>query len=276
VCETVWYFHRWILIRLTRNLSRFFLNSVEILTWNFRKTKILGEFFRNFVQTKAIIYQNLWNFAQLSAILFCVRNVLKKTHTSTFICCLHPGKEARPYANHKKKIRGRKPGSFVFGKPVLFTLDLGLTTSYSLGVLVWNFYQAFVIVSIEFWLRFENQIRPTRLEINILFIAVKAKRKVRLWVKLFDFFHGWILIRLTWNLSCFVPYSVKILTWNIRKKLFLEKFSEYFVQTKAILYQNCWNFAILSAIFILRPFRAEKIHASTFICWLYLGKEAHP
>jgi len=29
-----------------------------------------------------------------------------------------------------------KPGRFVFGKPVLFTLDLGLTAPYSLGILV--------------------------------------------------------------------------------------------------------------------------------------------
>jgi len=41
-------------------------------------------------------------------------------------------------------------------------------------------------VSIEFWLRFEPQIRPTRLTINILFITARAERKVRLCVKLFD------------------------------------------------------------------------------------------
>jgi len=32
----------------------------------------------------------------------------------------------------------------------------------------------------EFWLRFEPQIRPTRLAINFLLITVRAKRKVRL------------------------------------------------------------------------------------------------
>ena len=69
-----------------------------------------------------------------------------------------------------KKIRERrywkeKPGRFVFGKPILFALILGLTVSYSLGILVWNFYHTFVIVSIEFWLRFETQTRPTRFAI---------------------------------------------------------------------------------------------------------------
>jgi len=41
---------------------------------------------------------------------------------------------------HKKITKRRygeeKPERFVFGKPVLFTLDMGLTTPYSLGVLV--------------------------------------------------------------------------------------------------------------------------------------------
>ena len=43
-------------------------------------------------------------------------------------------------------------------------------------------------MSIEFWLRFEAQIRPTRLAINFLLITARAERKVRLCVKLFDFF----------------------------------------------------------------------------------------
>jgi len=41
---------------------------------------------------------------------------------------------------HKQIAEGRygeeKPGRFVFRKPVLFTLGLGLTAPYSLGILV--------------------------------------------------------------------------------------------------------------------------------------------
>ena len=137
--------------------------------------------------------------------------------------------QVRRYVNKgitKRKYGEENPGCFVFGKPVLFTLGLGLTTPYSLGVLVWNFYQTFVTVSIEFWLRFEAQIRPTKLAINFLLITVRADRKVYLCLQLFDFFRGRILIRMTWNLSCFVRNSVEILTWNFRKKLFRENFSE--------------------------------------------------
>jgi len=74
----------------------------------------------------------------------------------------------------------------------------------------------------------------------------------------------------------FVPNSGDILTWNSRKKLFWGNFLEIFVQTNAFLYRNLKNFALLSAIFILRPYCAEKIHASTFICFFHPYKEARP
>jgi len=49
---------------------------------------------------------------------------------------LHPGKEARPLKNTKRRYGEEKPGRFIFGKPVLFTLDLRFTAPYSMGVLV--------------------------------------------------------------------------------------------------------------------------------------------
>ena len=126
----------------------------------------------------------------------------------------------------KRRYGEEKPVHFLFGKLVSFTLGLGLTTPYSLCILVWNFYRTFAIVSTEFRLRFEPQIRPTRFEITFLFITASDGRKVGLCVKLFDFFPRWILIRLTWKLSRFVPNSVEILTWYFRKKLFRENFSK--------------------------------------------------
>ena len=136
--------------------------------------------------------------------------------------------------NHKKKIRGRKARTFWFRKTSFVHSRSGTQCALLHGSFGMKFFETFVTVSIEFWLKLEPQIRPTRLTINFLFITVRAERKVRLCVKLFDFFRGWILIRLTRNLSRFVPNLVEILTWNFRKKLFLENFSEIFVQTKAI------------------------------------------
>ena len=182
---------------------------------------------------------NLWNIALLSAILLWVRIALKKfTQAFSYVVCT----QARRHVH--KRIRKRrygeeKPGRFVFGKSVLFTLGLGLWMPHSLGILAWNFYQTFVTLSVEFWLRFEPQIRLTGSAINFLFVTARAERKVRLCVKLFDFFRGWILVRLTWNFLRSVPNSVEILGWNFREKLFRENFSEILCRPRLSSTKTC-------------------------------------
>jgi len=265
-----------ILIRLNCNLSRIVPNSVEILTWNFRK-KVFRE---NFLEILCKPRLSSTNTCEISPyfrqFLFWVRVALKKfTQVLPYVVCTHVRRHVHKRIT-KRRYGEENPRRFVFGKPVLFTLGLRLSTPYSFGVLVWNFYQTFFAVSIKFWMRFEAQIRSTRLAINFLLITATAERKVRLCVKLFDFFRGRILIRLTWNLSRFVSNSVEIFTWNFRKKTISEEFFGNFVQTKAILYQNLWNFALFSAIFILGPYCAGKVHTSTSICCLHPGKEARP
>jgi len=54
-----------------------------------------GRYFHNFSR-KPRPLQNLRNFALRSAIFILPLYGAEKIHTSTFICCLHPGKEARP------------------------------------------------------------------------------------------------------------------------------------------------------------------------------------
>ena len=132
----------------------------------FQEKTISGEFFRNFLQTNSILYQHLWNFALLYANLFWVRIALKKfTQVLSYVVCTQVKRHVHKQIT-KRRYGEEKPGHFVFGIPVLFTLGLRLTTPYSLGVLVWNFYQTFVIVCIEFRLIFDSQIRPTRFAIN--------------------------------------------------------------------------------------------------------------
>ena len=162
----------------------------------------------------------------------------KFTQALSYVVCTQARRHVHKRIT-KRRYGEEKPGRFVFEKPVLFTLVLGLTTPYSLGILVWNFYQTFVTVSIEFWLRFEPQIRPTRLAINFLFVTARAERKVRLCVKLFDFFREWILIRFTWNLLRFFPNSVEILGWNFRKKLFRENFLEILCKPRLSSNETC-------------------------------------
>ena len=167
--------------------------------------------------------------------ILCGKIVLKISHNYFHVLFAPCEGDTSINKSWKRRYREENPGHFVFGKPVLFTLGLDLTTPYSLGLLVWKFNQTFIIVCIEFWLRFETHIRPTRFSINFLFITARVERKVRLCVKLLDLFPRWILIRLTWNLSRFVPNSIQIFWWKLRKKLFQDNFSEILWKTKAIL-----------------------------------------
>ena len=200
------------------------------------------------MQTKAILYQNLWNFDLLSLILFWVRIALKKfTLVVSYVVCTQVRRQVRKQIT-KRRYGEENSGPSVFGKPVLFTLGLWLTTPYSLGILVRNFYQTFISVSVEFWLRFEPKICPTRLAINFLFITVRAERKVRLCAKPVWFF-VWVNTH---------PFDLKFVAIfpklsgdsNVvfQEKSISQEFFRNFVQTKAILYQNFWIFALLSAI----------------------------
>ena len=90
MCENFWFFS-WV------NTHPFDLKFVAFCpkfsgdSWvEFKEKTIPGEFFRNFVKTKAILYRNLWNFGLIYAISFWVRIALKKIHTGTFVCYLHP------------------------------------------------------------------------------------------------------------------------------------------------------------------------------------------
>ena len=270
------FFPTWILIRLTWNLSRFVPNSVETLTWNFRKKLFRRNFSEILLKTKAILYRNLWNFALLSAILFWIRIALKKfTEALSYVLCTQLRRHVHQQITNRR-CKEKKPGRSVFGKQVLFTLGPELTTPYCLGILVWNFYQTLVSVSTEFWLRFETQTPPTGLAIKFWSVTARPERKVRLCLKLFDFFPTWIHIRLTWNLSRFVPNSVETLTWNFRKKLFRENFSEILLKTKAILYRNLWNFAILSAIlFWIRIALKKFTEALSYVVSTQLRRHVH-
>ena len=136
MCETVWFFS-WV---NTHPCDLKFVAFCPIFSGHcyveFQAKNISWEFFRHFFQTKAILYRNFWNSALISAISFRVRIALKKlTQLLSYVVCTQVRRHV-----HKQitKIRygKEKPGRFVFEKPILFTLGLGLTTAYSLGILV--------------------------------------------------------------------------------------------------------------------------------------------
>ena len=221
------FFRGRILVRLTWNLSRFVLKFSGDSYVKFQQKTISDNFSEILCKPTLSSTKTCEISPYFLQFLFWVRITMKKfTQVLSYVVCIQVRRHVHKTIT-KRTYGQENPGRFVFGKQVLFTLGLGLTTRYSIGVLVWNFYQTFVIVSTEFWLRFEAQIRPIRLATNFLLITARAGRKVRLCVKLFDFFRGRILVRLTWNLSRFVPNSVEILMWNFRTNLFRRIFRKF-------------------------------------------------
>ena len=126
VCETVW-FLLWVNTHpCDLKFVAFCPKCIRDSYVEFQEKTISREFFRNFVQTKAILYQNLWNFAKVSEILLWVRIALKTfTQVLSNVLCT----QARRHVHNeitKRIYGGEKPGRFVFGKPVLslFVWDL--------------------------------------------------------------------------------------------------------------------------------------------------------
>ena len=80
----------------------------------------------------------------------------------------------------------------------------------------------FVTVSIEFWMRFEPQIRPTRLAINFLLITARSKRKVRLcenvwffsWVNTYPFDLKFVAFFPEFSADSYVEFQEKIISWE--------------------------------------------------------------
>ena len=102
----------------------------------FQEKTIPGEFFRNFVQNQGYTPPKLVkfgsNFCNFILGPYCAE---KNSQALSCVVC----SQARRHV-HKRITKGRygeeKPGRFVIGKPVLFTLGLGLAAPYSLGILV--------------------------------------------------------------------------------------------------------------------------------------------
>ena len=113
--------------QICRVLSKFFWDSYWISTKN-----SFGKFFN--WHFKTILFLDFWNFAKVSAIFtraHTVRKNPKKIHTSTFICCLHPAKEARPKTKKKtKRDMTRKTITFRFWKNKFFNFGSSRSETY--------------------------------------------------------------------------------------------------------------------------------------------------
>jgi len=164
----------------------------------FQEKIIPGQFFWNFVKNQGLSTSKFFEISPYFLQFYSVLTNCFEKFIQVLSCAVCTLQRRHVHKQITKRIyREEKPGHLFFGKTGCVTLGLGLTPPYSSRVLVWKFYQTFFILCIEFWLRFEPQIRPTRFSMNFLFITARVERKVCLCVKLFDFLPRWILICLT-------------------------------------------------------------------------------
>jgi len=111
------------------------------IKWRFlpgisRKKTISGEFFRNFLANRGYPLPKLEISPYFLQFLFFIRIVLKKfTQVLSYVFCTQVRRHVHKQIT-KRRYGEEKPARLVFIKPVLFTLGLGHTTLYSLGVLV--------------------------------------------------------------------------------------------------------------------------------------------
>ena len=99
----------------------------------FQEKKISGEFLRNFIQNKGYSLPKIVKFRPTFCNFILGPYCVEKIHTTTFICCFHPGKEARLQTNHKNKIRWRKARTFCFRKTSFFPSHFGTYYALLLG-----------------------------------------------------------------------------------------------------------------------------------------------
>jgi len=106
---------------------------------DFQDKKYFGRIFKKFCASRGYSLPKLVKFRPTFCNFILGLYCAEKIHTSTFICVLHPGKEARQQTNDKKKIRGRKVRTFCFRKTCFVYSRSGTYHALLLGYFALNF-----------------------------------------------------------------------------------------------------------------------------------------
>ena len=212
------------------------------------------------MQTKTILYRNLWNFALLFAKKklgsYCVEKFWKKImQVISYVDCTPIRTHVRKQIT-KNKIRGWKFKTFCFRKTNFVHSRSGTYYVLLLGYLDLKFIPD--ICHYVYWVLAEIWAPNSSHKIcNKFFIHhCQSLKECSFLCETVWFFPRWILIRLTWNLSRFVPNSVEILTLNFRKKLFRENFSEILCKLRLSSTETC-EISLYFLQFFLGPYCVE-------------------
>ena len=200
----------------------------------------------------------------------------EKIHTSTFICCLHPGKEARPLKNHRKKIWGRKARTFCFWKTSFVHSRSGTYYALLLGYFGLKFLPD--IRHCVYWVLAETWVPDSSHKIgNKFFIHhcqgwkegsfVCESVWIFSWVNAHPFDPKFVAFRPIFSGDSYVEFQEKNYFGRIFQK---------FCANQRLSLPKLVKFRPTFCNFILGPYCAVKIHTSTFICCLHPGKETRP
>jgi len=213
----------------------------------FLEKNISGEFFRNFVQTKAILYRNLWNFALLSELLFWIRIGLKKfTQVLSYVVLTQV--RSTSIKKSQKEDTGGKARTFCFRKTSFVHRRSG--TYYALFLGCFGMKLLPEVLHCVCWVLAEISVPDSSHKIGNNFFVPHCQ----------DWKEGSCVWETVWFFSWANthPFDLKFVAFCPKFNgdcyvKFLEKtisgeFFRNFVQTKAILYRNLWNFALLSEI----------------------------
>ena len=165
VCETVWFFFLGEYLSVWPEICRVLSQIQSRFLREISGKNYFGTIFHKFYPNQGYhIQKNVWNFSLLSPILSWVHSALKKfTQALSYTVWTQERRQVHKKTT-KRRYEEENQGRFVFGKLVLFTLGLGLTKPYSLGILVWKIYHTLDIVSIAFWQIFEPKFIPQDLQ----------------------------------------------------------------------------------------------------------------
>ena len=204
------------------------------------------------------------------------RYCVEKIHTSTFICCLHPGKEARPEIDQKKKIRGRKARTFYFRKTSFVHSRSGTSYALLLGYFGLKFLQ--VILHCVYWVLAEIWAPNSSHKIwNKVFIHHCHGRIEGSFVCEIVWFFSWVNTHpFVLKFVVFCPKFNRYSNVEFQEKIISGELFINFVENQCYHLPKLVKFRPTFSNFILGPYCVEKIHKSTFICFLHPGKEARP
>ena len=248
MCETIWVF-TWV------NTHPFDLKFVSFCPKfsgdslvEFQEENYSGWIFRNFVQTKAILYRNLWNFGLISAISFLICIALKKNSHKHFRILFALRQGGTSINESQKEDTGKKAITFCFRKTGFVHSRPGTYYALLLGY---------------FGLKFLPEIRHCVYYVLAEIWASDSSHKIgnKFFIRRCKgWMEGSFVCETVWF---FVwvnthPFDLKFVafcpkfsgdSWvEFQEKTISGEFFRNFLQTKAILYRNLWNCGLISAI----------------------------